>query len=255
MKIVCAFRLILACMLLCLHPARVSAQSKNELYLKLADANRNRDIQQIDRFIKEGETLWSNNPAPYLNFEMQAAMELSDSIQLNKSNRAATVTIFDNVMRKRSPQNVIDASNYFLKKSTFILAYFHWAEISTNQARLLQVATFLGEVRSRMSPSNFVIRKELLWSDGWSAPYLTGLHSPDNLPPTIPPIATNTPEQLISATNSLQSILVKVNSFLTPCLMDYCSRSFSNPTNAEFIKQVISAAHLTAEEGKQLHAH
>jgi hypothetical protein len=212
-------------------------------------------MQGIDRLIKEGEILWTNNPNPYLDFAMQATMKLGDSKQLGNSNRIAVLAIFDNVMEKKSPREIIDASNYFSRKNMFILKYFGWPEISRNQTRLLKVARFIGEARTNMI-AGFVVppkSQQQLLEEEFPA-YFNGFHSPDNLPPIIPPIPTNTPEQLLAATNTFQSVLVDVSNSLMPCLLDYCSRfPSSNPTNADFIKAIISTAHLNDEEGRKLY--
>jgi hypothetical protein len=93
-------------------------------------------------------------------------------------------------------------------------------------------------------------------AEGWSDPYLLGPRSSNTLLPTIPPLNSNSFEQLKNATNTFQSILLTINRSLSFTLLDYSSRfSFNSQTNAEFIKQVTALAHLDQEESRKLTNH
>jgi hypothetical protein len=243
------FQSILLSLVLCGSQTLTVASSADELYSQVATADDRGDVQEIARLIKDGESLWSNNPTPYLNLQILAAG------RLKTSNPTVTATIFDNVMEKTSPPDAIYACNYFLKKTAFIQNILRPYSISINQQRLLQLARYLGEIRTNMIPG-YVIRQEVRnkienqW--GW---YNNGLHSMHKLPPTIPAPETNTTYQSIKAAETLQCLLKLANNSITPLLLNSCSHfSLRNQTNIDLTKQICSAAHLTDEECKRMMA-
>jgi len=233
--------------LICLICQTVSAQSTAELLSQLTSAREKGSEQKIAEIVRAAEKLWGDNPNSYLDFEFQAAQ------LLETSNRTDVVKIFDNVMNKKSPQDTINSGNYFLKKTALVLRYLSLNEISGDQARLLQVAGFIGETRTNMIPGFIVIHKGLNDSVAQLTWYYLGVGSIHMQPPTIPPIKTNTPIELKNSTNAVQMLLGDINRALTPRFLNYISRFLTNnPTNSLFVKQIISAAHLTEEERKKL---
>lgn len=247
MKILSRTNLFLIFWIFSLHQNFATAQPANKLYSDLVVASDKNDRREIGQLIEEGETLWDTNPTPYLNYEMLAIAKLKDS------DPSDSLKIFDNVMEKKSPKDIIGASNYILKKRIFILKCFTLGLISTNQVRLLKVAQFVGEVRA-MTISGYVIppeernRIENQW--GW---YNNGLHSIKKLPPTIPYLETNTPDLLKNATNTLQLLLIDTDNSITPLLLKFASRvPLNSPGDSDFIQKISDAARLTGEEREKL---
>jgi len=237
-------------------------------------AARNRgDKEEVARLIEKSEALWSNDPVYYLDFETQAA------VLLEASNPPMVLSIFDNIMRKKSPDDLADSVNYFLQKTVFILRYINTPQIADNQERLLKIANFFGEIRSNIISGYLVIHRGMNDSVniGWydfgtnSSLHFANIFlfkSPtqeqwynsqwinavsNRLAPHEVAYLRSIYSQPLSVTNKLQMILRQCNDVLLPHLLSDCSRfSPDNPTNADFLKQVITAAHLTEEESRKL---
>ena len=213
----------------------------------IADARNKGDLQEIHRLIERSEVLWSNDPVYYLDFETQAA------VLLEASNPPVVLSIFENIMKKHAPDNLDDSVNYFLQKTVFVLRYINTPLIANNQERLLKIANFLGEIRSNTIPGYPVVIHHGLnpVEMGW---YDNGTHS-ISFWGNVPLARTNlyAQDESLNVTNQFQMILRQCNDVLLPHLLSDCSRfSPDNPTNADFLKQVIAAAHLTEDESSKL---
>jgi hypothetical protein len=248
MKILPRTNFVLVFLIFSLDQKFALAQPANNLYSDLVVASDKNDGQEIGRLIEEGETLWDTNPTPYLNYEIAAATKLKNLYPM------ASLVAFNNVMGKKSPQNIIGASNYFLKKRIFILRCFSCGLISSNQSRLLQVAQFVGEARTKMIPGYIIPPKERAEIENQMGWYINGVHPIiPKLSPTIPSLETNTPDLLINATNTLQLLLIDTDKSITPLLINFVSRvPLKSPTDSDFIEEISDAARLTGEEREKL---
>ncbi len=186
-----------------------------------------------------------------LDLEMQAAR------QLEHTNHQAIRVIFDNVMRQKTPQDVASRSEFYLRKTIFCLRYMSFQgglpEISNDRSCLVELANFVGEVRTNMIAGYIVEHKKLNDSVAGFEWCMLGTNS-QHITYITPPIKTNSQEQLVIATNTFQGLLQEANIVLTPYLLKYSAEFHSTyPTDSNFLGQISVGACLTGEEQKKLH--
>src|SRR5579885_1169729 len=242
-KILVGSLAVFLCLALCSN--RSLAQKEEELLSKISSATDAGRTQEIASLLEQGEALWTNSPITYLEFECRSMGVLG---RAGLSNRTLLTQIFDNVMQKSAPGDITLMRDYFREKSFLAVRYLSLIR-SPNRDELLELAQFLGEIRiNRIRgyivsvPLNSTESSELDWAGFLPA-----------IPLQLPPIQTNSEEQLAKATNEIQSVLADDDRLLTVHLLSRCGHfSSSKQTDSGFIKQVIAAAHLTEEESRKL---
>ncbi len=109
------------------------------------------DIRGLMDTLPELELLWKQDPLAYLTAVKVAAPALRATSDAGA--RKAALDLFANVLEKTAPTETEAAAGYFGLKDKIISAYFDLEEVRSNKARLLMVADFLGEIRSRRIPN------------------------------------------------------------------------------------------------------
>ncbi len=219
----------------CCSPITASATETNVTYLKILQASNN--VQSVVSALPDVEKLWPQDPDIYLKTVNQAAHVLGGA-QNNPDAKQALQSLFESMMQKPCPTNEWQTRSWTETKCNTILFCLNFDKIRNDKSRWLDIAKFTGEVRSRIIP-NYT-----------------------NKGMTISVIA-NTPAEKLQlqkeeeengkniAVDALQATLRQTDQTLVFFLQDCFTRfPSSNPTNADFIKQISEAAHLTAAEIK-----
>lgn len=199
----------------------------NDAYFEILDASN--DVSRVVGALPDVEKLWPQEPETYIRSVNQAAHVLATGLRQPEA-KQAFLNLFTSVMQKPCPTNASQARVWIETKQYALEYCFNFNEIRNYPSRWLDVARFIGEIRSRIIP-NYQPRGVVLDIAG-----------------QFPQETINKNEQN-KAEDYLQASLRRTNKGLTSFLKNY-SHYFplSNPTNAEFLNKISDAAHLTAEE-------
>lgn len=168
------------------------------------------------RDVNEIEASYTTNPGKFA----KDATEYLKTLDVSKPAQAAIgFDLFDRVMSKPFPDDDLQASDWVIRKYQFIGQCFAIPKVATNNAQILRIAQFLGEVRSKRIPHYKFI------NDG------------------------KTPEDSRkgSAKAQLQAALRGADWLTTTILLRHLE--VLTPRDNAFIKQVMEAAHLPPEYG------
>jgi hypothetical protein len=207
----------------------------NGTYLKVLQASNN--IQDIIQTLPAVEKLWPQEPEAYLKSVNQASQVLRGDLD-NPDTKQAFSNLFTSMMRKSCPTNEGQAIFWIELKRDIISNGLNFDEIRNNKSQGIDVAKFIGEIRSRII-LNYSNQGGML-----------SISMPGH-PEIIKQMVDENERKKI--TDKFQSALRETDQMLVSFLQDYSSRfPSSNPTNAAFIKKISDAAHLTGEERKKL---
>ena len=133
-------------------PIMASANSEtNAVYARVVRAAAANDIQDIISALPEIEKLWPNEPVTYFESVEKAASVLRGAVGPNE--KQAAVSLFDSLLAKSCPTNNSQAYVCFKQKKETILYLLKFDGIKDNKPRMLALARFVGEIRSRMIPN------------------------------------------------------------------------------------------------------
>ncbi len=226
-----------------------SNMDNNDVYTKIEQASTS-NIQIIVQSLSEMENLWPQNPEAYFRSANHAARILGGALT-NSDAKQSLTNLFDRILDKKSPANDEQAIAYFDLKSKIILYYFNFNEVRNDKSRLLAIAGFIGEVRSRMIPNyanqgtGYPGREILRQAGVMHANSITNAV----LKQAYEKAVIDNKQDLIM--NDLQRTLR--NADISFHLLHNCSRvSSADPKNENFFKEIISSAHLSKEEGRKI---
>jgi hypothetical protein len=210
---------------------RAMASETNATYLKILEASNN--VQSVISALPDVEKLWPQDPDTYLKSVSQAAHILGDTRD-NPNAKQSLLNLFDSMMQKSCPTNEEQATTWIKLKQDVVLYCLGPDKFRNNKSSWLEMAKFIGEVRSQIIP-NYKTEGVLL----------------NGMDVTPEEIAQN---QKNMTKDELQARLRQTNNILTFQLLYNCAYLFpsSNPTNVDFSKEIISAAHLTDDEIRKL---
>lgn len=109
------------------------------------------DSRGLIRDLPTIEYLWEKDTTAYLEAVKIVAPVLRNEADLTAKD--AALNLLTNVLNKSSPTETVAATAYFQLKDKIVSGYFNLEEVRTDKARLLMVASFLGEIRSRRIPN------------------------------------------------------------------------------------------------------
>jgi hypothetical protein len=228
----------------------------NRTYATIMAAAASNDVHGVLQALPSLEKLWPQEPVLYF----QAAQPVAEVLAAASSNmvvRQALWTLFDQLLEKTCPTNNEQALACFNFKDKAVTWFFNFTEIIHDRTRLVQVAGFLGEIRSQRIPN---------YKNRSSANALQGVGISLYLNPTNPVLqeayakAVEDGEQN-HIMDELQRTLSVTDMGLTLAILRYGSHLLDkkNPRfiandqqNAEFIEQLVAAAHLTDDEISRL---
>jgi hypothetical protein len=233
-------------------PSTSRGGETNPTYATIMAAAISNDVYGVLQALPAMEKLWPQEPVLYF----QAAQPVAEVLAAASSNmvvRQALWDLFDRLLEKTCPTNNEQAAACFGQKKVTIAWFFNFKEVRYDRARLVQVAGFLGEIRSRRI-SNYqnrggggarreILRQALVRDPSQLSPEMQDSYAKA--------VEADRQDQIM---DRLQNVLFSANGAFTSKIL-YCSSylleanaGFNAHQNAEFIEQLVAAAHLTDDE-------
>ena len=210
--------------------------SNRDMIIQVLASN---DVHSVIGILPDIENLWPQQPEIYFQFVKKTSSILANS-PTNADARQLQLGLFLNTIQKKCPTNASLAISCLKAKRDAIAHFLNLNEIKNDKSSWIAAAKFIGEIRSQIIPD--FIPKEV---------YLNPRNdlslSPQQLQQAIEENEQN------KAINGFQQELRISDSFLTFCLLHNVGNfPTSDSNNTNFLKEVISAAHLTEKERSQL---
>jgi hypothetical protein len=196
-----------------------------------------RDVQTAIEIIPDVEKLWPQHPGSYYHLVTKVAGVLGTNKE--PASKQALLSLFTNMIQKPFLTNIVSNISCIKQKADVIRDFLNYDEIRSNKLTWIALAAYIGEIRSQIIP-NFIKKRIYLNVDAGLKPTAEEMNK-----------AIEENEQNKSI-NYLQQTLHSTDSSLTFLLLNNASNfPSSNPTNADFIQEIIASARLTArEQGK-----
>jgi hypothetical protein len=197
------------------------------------------DVEIVISEIPNVERLWLHDPDAYLKSINQAVRVLETANTLDA--KQAFQNEFASLMQKSIPTNEEQIASWIELKRDTILLYLNNEEIRSDKQKWLEIANFIGAVRSLIIP-NYKNQGMTLSIVGGTPAELAQLQKD-----------REQNGKNITA-DALQSKLWQTDRILTFQLLYNCHYRFpsNNPTNAGFAWRISNAAHLNDEERRKL---
>ncbi len=243
-------------------PSVLAGVNRGDSYTNIVQAVASGDVGQIKKALVDAEKLWPEMPETYFQCMKEVAIGLHYIRATDPNAKQTLVRATTNLLQRPCPVDDAKAITCFEIKSDTMPFYEPILARTEDQKNLLlALARFIGDVRSRKIPNyDLTAKSQPEGLDALCAKagvlYLSGakpdLSSAD--------AATKEAYDKIwkdfhrqEITRRLQSSLVRLDDSLTPLLLQACSRFLaSNPTSADFVKEISAAAHLTESERQRL---
>jgi hypothetical protein len=218
---------------------------------ELSQAIASGDVQAVLQSAPSLDALRLSDPSAYFRLASPSARILGAAYD-RPGAKQALLMLFDRLLETPCPTDNAQAASCFALKGDTILYGFNFDEIAKDKARLIAIAKFEGEVRSRRIP-NYATRgtahpglQILLHAGVRDASSLT---NPELRAAHEKALKDNQQDLIM---NDLQFALSRND--ITFVLIHNCAQFFpsSDPQNTEFVNQISTAAHLTEDERKQL---
>ena len=216
----------------CPVPTSTMAETEtNATYVKLRQASN--DVQGVIQALPDVEKLWPNQPETYFKSAKEAAGILAGTVNKTESKQAMLI-LWTNMLQKPLPQDEQKATGCLELKWNTISIFLNVEEFSGDKARWIDMAKYIGEIRSR-TITNYV-------NQSMSISVL-------DLPP-------EDMERLLEenqrhlATDQLQQTLRIQDRILCFFLINHVNNSSGFLSND--LKTIASAAHLNEEEMTKL---
>jgi hypothetical protein len=243
-------------------PASVGGET-NPTYATIMAAAASNDVHGVLHTLPEMDKLRSQEPVLYFRATQRVA-PLLGGVATNAVVRQALWALFDQLLATPCPTNNEQAAACFGLKDKTISWFFNFPEVRHDRARLVQVAGFLGEIRSRRIPNyqnrragggvgrDILIRAGVMSHNQITNPVLQQAYAK----------AVEDDEQAFIM-DQLQRELFMADTGLSFSIMHKCSylldkkRSHfvaNDQQNMDFIEQLVTAAHLTDDERNKLMA-
>jgi hypothetical protein len=150
--------------------------------------------------------------------------------------------VFSNALAKPFPKEAKDLNEYLELKEDLVLSFQNFSEIRDNKSEWVNIAKYIGEIRAQIN-TNFV-RK----------PVSRNFINPGSELSSDQINQLRLENENNEAANRSQDLLQRCNTILTFQLMANAKRFPANSsTNVDFTQKIIAAAHLNADEQKELH--
>lgn len=216
--------------------AEDNALDKNEaVIIQVLSSN---NVQAAISILPEIERLWLQQPKSYFYLSVKAAGIVGTNN--DPASKQALLNLFTNMVQKPFPTNNILMASCLKQKKDAVCSFLNYDEIRNEKVSWIAMAKYIGEIRSHII-LNFTPKKIYLNVDAGLNPTSEEMNR-----------AIEENEQN-KAANNLQQSLHSTDRALTFFLLHNASRFPSSiSTNANFNQEIISLAHLTAEEQSKL---
>jgi hypothetical protein len=228
----------------------------NSLFDQINIWRASNDVLAIMEALPDIEKLWPNQPEEYLKCMTVVAPCLSYASATNKQSADAMLVVFTNLMKTNYPEDLGMAARCVELQCAAIESSFNSETLRQNKACLLAYAKFLGQIRSLRIP-NYSMR------GSGTPPGAREIFMREHVPPSYDRltndadrqaytqlVAENAKAQLM---DNYQNILLTADNGTKFMLLSYCSYfSASNPTNVDFVREIVQDAHLSEAERQQL---
>jgi len=206
---------------------------------QVAQAIESKDINQIIRVLPAMDHLWSAQPKDYFASVKDAAGILSSAANIN--DKAYIGVLFSNVLEKPFLGETEQALACLEGRNDIVLSFLNFSEVRDSKLEWINIAKYIGKVRGQIDPA-FVPK-----------PVARNFVNPGQ------PLSSEQVEKLRKENennnliNRFQQSLRRSETILTFQLINNVRRfPASSPTNADFIKSIVAAAHLTEAEQQQI---
>jgi hypothetical protein len=229
-----------------------SQVTRDNLAPAIEKAVASHDTNGLYRAIDAVEKLWTQAPGEYLRVTSQTVQTLLTDPDNDTAQKTLTA-LFTNVFEKVSPiGNKRQSIVYFDLKREISLFYFGMEATRGDKARLLALASFIGEIRSHIIPdyaNKGTSRPGLDILDAAGISDARLLSNPAHIQAYAEAVKANEEALLM---NDLQLSLFRANRILTFHLMHSCVRFSNNvPENAQFRDCIIKNARLSGDEAQK----
>ena len=226
-----------ACLILIIFWSSVcySGIETNAVFSKVMQASN--DEKGMIAVLPEIEGLWPQEPESYFESANQAAHTLGSSMK-NIEAQESLQKLFTNLLAKPLPSDDVMALNCIDKKVQIIGYCLNYETISSNKFRWVEIARFVGELRTRMAINT-----------NSSVAIIQSVANPSSLSLN----ASNEHNDRVIYINKLTERMRSADLLLSRYLIGASQKILrTNPNDTNFIHWVISSAHLSADEIKML---
>jgi hypothetical protein len=195
------------------------------------------DLHRVIQSLSEIEKLWPQKPEEYFKSVKAAVGILGVSLNEPAAGRALSET-WTNVFRKKLPQEDSRGLACLNLKTDVIFNYRNYEGYIYNRNRWVDIARFIGEIRSREIPNYHWQSYMVSRSD--EAAYWT----PERI----------AEHERFAIADHFQAALIHTSSLLTVYLLEMRFKEFADyrPGDTNFIQSLLVSAHLTPDEIKSL---
>jgi hypothetical protein len=227
----------LAILVGCAFATAAIADETNNFETAIVQAQAKTNIKPIIFALSDAESLWVDQPDKYFAMMRDASQVLAPLSLTNSEARQGLLVIFTNTLSKpfsidTFPTNDRLASTCIKLQSDIAITCSYVVKESRQKPLLLLFAKFIGSMRSHVI-SNYKPKSKMLNGFG-----VTSQEYERN--------------QRNMAEDNLQVILRRTKELTSFLISDCAYFPSSDPSNADFIKQISDAAHLTDEERNKL---
>jgi hypothetical protein len=253
------FTLLVACLCCASLPAEEDAKTEHEAQLAAAKKIHDSvqkvraagDTAAMVKLLPDVEKIWPHDPQLYF-VTMQTAAPLFDGPwRESAENRTAFRALYTQTIAKPVPAGPKQAIPCFEAKWQAVLTCTNFVDESHDQALLLDLAYFVGDVRNRRIP-NFSSRVEKFPERARAVLERHGVFTREAL---VDPAALAEYDDALLENErrrveaELQLMLFRIDGTLGNRLVRYCGElPADSPQRAEFLEKVGKVAHLTEEE-------
>jgi hypothetical protein len=124
----------------------------NSTYAKIVQAKTSNTVETVMRVLPEVEKLWPGQPETYFQSAKEAAGVLVGAVRKSDA-RNELLNLWTNVLQKPMPAEEKQVITCLEMKWDTILVYLNLEEFRSSKTRWLEIAKFIGEIRSRIIPS------------------------------------------------------------------------------------------------------
>jgi hypothetical protein len=251
-----AFWLVVVVGAFCNLPATAFAQSGTNLLTEIAGWRSTNDVADILHSLPAIEQLWPHEPEMYFRCMAEATTGLSHASATNKEVAESMLVVCTNLMKTNYPADPGITATCIAIQCAAIESCFNAEILRRSKACLLAYGRFLGEIRSLRIP-NYTMR------GAGVPPGTREIFVREHVPPSYDRLTNAADRQeydRLAAENekgrqmdNLQHILLMADNGTKFMLMAYSSYfPASNPTNADFIREIGVEARLTEVERQEL---
>lgn len=198
------------------------------------------NINDAQAALPELQKLWPAHPKTYFSAATQAVHALGENH--DPASRQALLSVFTDMTKKQCPTNGSLAVGCLQEKCSAVLEFLNLDEVRNSSSNLMAIATFVGQIRQQTIPN---YKPKIVYINPRNDLGLSG----ERLQKAIEQNEQN------KTVNYLQQELQRCNNVLTFHLIHNVKRLGAASGDKEFVRNVVSKAHLNEREEQALPAH